>query len=172
MTRLQTEMEKISDQHFFEIKRGEKSPKDKVVISNELAGRALLAIDLNEPWSCHQIYKIFDEKYAEIFGRQEVNAHRIIHVMKIMDVIEVRLDGIAVKPLAHYALTKYFLASVLSEILRSNTKSRDLMRDPAKIPAGRADDFYNKCGAIVTNLIIDLNYEVWQKRLGLIIKLT
>jgi hypothetical protein len=88
MTRLQAEMEKISDEYFFEIKRGEKSPKDKIVIDNEAAGRALLAIDLKEPWSCHQIYKIFDEKYAEIFGRQEVTALRIIHVMMIMSAVE------------------------------------------------------------------------------------
>ena len=119
-------MEKIQGEYFFEIKRGEKSPKDKIVIDNESSGRALLAIDLKEPWSCHQVYKIFDEKYAEIFGRQEVqevNASRIIHVMKIMGAIEERLDGIKFKPLAYYALTKYFLASVLSTILRGDKKS-------------------------------------------------
>lgn len=163
MTRLQTEMEKVSSEYFFEIKRGEKSPKDKVVISNEAAGRALLAIDLKEPWSCHQIYKIFDEKYAEIFGRQEVNASRIMHVMKIMNTIEARLDNITIKPLAHYALTKYFLASVLSTILRNDGKACEFMKNPQKIPAGREDEFYSRCGAIIGNLIIDLNYEVEAK---------
>jgi hypothetical protein len=166
MTRLQAEMENVSNVYFFEIKRGEKCPKDKIVISNEAAGRALLAIDLQEPWSCHQIYKIFDEKYAEIFGRQEVNAARVIHVINIMGVIEEHLDAITLKPLAHYALTKYFLASVLSQILRNYEKSLEIMREPAKLPKERACDFYKKCHAIVANLIIDLNYEVKEKGLG------
>jgi hypothetical protein len=37
------------------------------------------------------------------------------------------------------------------------------MGDPAKIPLGREDEFYKTCGAIVGNLIIDLNYEVQSK---------
>jgi AIPR protein len=163
MTRLQVEMEALSGEYFFEIKRGEKSPKDRIVIDNESAGRALLAIDLKEPWSCHQVYKIFDEKYAEIFGRQEVNAKRIIHSMKIMLAIEGRLEGITLKSLAYYALTKYFLASVLSTILRADKKTEGLMRDPSKIPLGREDEFYKRCSAIIANLIIDLNYEVQAK---------
>jgi hypothetical protein len=65
--------------------------------------------------------------------------------------------------LAYYALTKYFLAFVLSAILRSDKKARDIMRDPAKMPAGRESEFYQRCGAIIRNLIIDLNYEVQAK---------
>ncbi|HEY1862495.1 MAG TPA: AIPR family protein [Roseiarcus sp.] len=161
MTRLQSEMEKLSAQYFFEIKRGEKSPKDRIVIDNESTGRALLAIDLKEPWSCHQVYKIFDEKYAEIFGRQEVNAARIIHVTKIMSAIEDRLESITLKPLAYYALTKYFL--VLSTILRGDKKADEIMRNPFKMPLGREEEFYKRCGAIIGSLIIDLNYEVQSK---------
>lgn len=37
------------------------------------------------------------------------------------------------------------------------------MRNPAKIPAGRESEFYKTCGAIIGNLIIDLNYEVQAK---------
>lgn len=163
MTRLQAEMNKFSDRYFFEIKRGETSPKDREVISNDAAGRALLAIDLQEPWSCHQIYKIFDEKYAEIFGRIEVNASRIIHAMRLMDVVEDRLEGIDVKPLAHYALTKYFLVSVLSKILKDDEASNAIMKDPTSLPKDRVEDFYNRCSDIVVSLVIDLNYEVSEK---------
>ena len=53
---------------FFEIKRGEKAPAGKTVIPNDEVGRALLSFDIQEPWSAHQIYKVFDDKYAEIFG--------------------------------------------------------------------------------------------------------
>lgn len=166
MTRLQTEMQAASDEFFFQIKRGEECPADRVVISNEAAGRALLAIDLLEPWSCHQVYKIFDEKYAEIFGRQEVNAVRVIHEMNLMKVVEDRLEDIAVKPLAHYALTRYFLASILSKILRSYDGSRAIMQDPAKLDDARKEEFYTRCNAIVASIVIDLNYEVQQKGPG------
>lgn len=163
MTRLQVEMENASDKYFFEIKRGEVAPKDKMVISNEEAGRALLAIDLLEPWSCHQIYKIFDDKYAEIFGRHEVTAKRVMHVMRLMALIKERIEDIEVKPLAHYGLTRYFLASVLSKILRSHPISREIMRDPSELSDKAAEAFYEKCGSIVGSLIIDLNYEVQAK---------
>ena len=77
-----------------------------------------------------------------------------------MNAIEDRIDGITLKPLAHYALTKYFLASVLSTILRSDKKACEFMRNPQSIPVGRESDFYTRCGAIIGTLIIDLNYEV------------
>jgi len=163
MTRLQSEMNKNFDKYFFEIKRGEVAPKDRTVISNDSAGRALLAIDLQEPWSCHQIYKIFDEKYAEIFGRVEVNAARIIHSMLLMSAVESKIEGIEVKPLAHYALTKYFLASVLSNILRNSPAAEVFMKDPTKLPPERMEEFYERCSEIVASLVIDLNYEVESK---------
>ncbi|SFS43322.1 AIPR family protein [Brevundimonas viscosa] len=163
MTRLQEEMSKFSDTYFFEIKRGEVAPKDRIVISNEESGRALLAIDLLEPWSCHQVYKIFDDKYAEIFGRKEVDAARVIHVIRLMRLIEKKIDGIEVKPLAHYALTRYFLASVLSRILRLSESSHAAMRNPSSLTGPEADAFYKKCEAIVGSLVIDLNYEVKAK---------
>lgn len=163
MTRLQSEMAQTSDEFFFEIKRGEVAPQGRAVISNEAAGRALLAMDLQEPWSCHQIYKVFDEKYSEIFGRIEVSALRIIFAMQMMSVIEEKLEGIDVKPLAHYALTKYFLASVLAKILRSSPVSLEIIRDPGALPEDRKQEFLDRCSDIVASLVIDLNYEVAEK---------
>ncbi len=163
MTRLQSEMNQKSTEFFFEIKRGEVAPEDRTTISNEAAGRAMLAIDLLEPWSCHQIYKVFDEKYAEIFGRREVDANRVIFIMRLMWLIESKLDGIQVRPLAHYALTKYFLASILSRILRSTEVTRNIMRDPSTLPQQREAEFLKKCADIIGTLVIDLNYEVQEK---------
>lgn len=160
MTRLQAEMANISDKYFFEIKRGESVPDDRERISNEAAGRALLAMDLYEPWSCHQIYKVFDDKYAEIFGRKEVDANRIIFVVNMMNSIESKMEGIKVKPLAHYALTKYFLATALAKILRNYSASKEIMRDPTLLAPDRAVEFFERCSAIVASLIVDLNYEV------------
>ena len=79
--RLQSEFEKLSSEGYsFDVKRGEEGSGN--TISNEYAGKLLLAFDLDEPWSCHQTYKVFDEKYAEIFARPEVTAHRIIFLSK------------------------------------------------------------------------------------------
>lgn len=163
MTRLQSEMNQQSTEFFFEIKRGEVAPASKTIISNEALGRAMLAMDILEPWSCHQIYKVFDDKYADIFGRKEVNATRAIFIMRLMWLIESNLDSIEVKPLAHYALTKYFLAFLLSKILRKNETTQQFMRDPSTLPKERETEFLTKCGAIISTLIIDLNYEVKQK---------
>lgn len=43
-------------------------------IINEEAGRLMMAYDLKEPWSCHQIHKVFDEKCAEVSGHPLVDA--------------------------------------------------------------------------------------------------
>ena len=72
-TRLKEEFEQIDFENYrYLIKRGDDTTGEP--ISNEDAGRLLLAFDIQEPWSCHQIYKVFDEKYTEIFGRPAVNA--------------------------------------------------------------------------------------------------
>jgi len=86
--RLQKEMNDADGDYFFEIKRGEKAPAGATVITNDEIGRALLAFDVQEPWSAHQIYKVFDEKYAEIFGRPEVTAQRAIFVHRLMGVVD------------------------------------------------------------------------------------
>lgn len=59
--RLKKEFESI-DGYEFAVKRGEVLDDGKV-ISNEDAGRMLLAFDLNEPWNSHQKAQIFDEYY-------------------------------------------------------------------------------------------------------------
>ena len=51
----------------YEIKQGEVN-KGKSLLSNEYAGLILLAMDLAQPWSCHQKYKVMDELHSEIFG--------------------------------------------------------------------------------------------------------
>jgi hypothetical protein len=91
--RLQAEFEKLAfDGYSFEVKRGEEGSGK--AISNEYAGKLLLAFDLNELWSCHQTYKVFDEKYAHIFARPEVSARRIIFLAEIMSLIEKYLPDV------------------------------------------------------------------------------
>nr|WP_314441713.1 AIPR family protein [uncultured Sphingomonas sp.] len=91
MLRLKAEFEAFEPTYDFEIKRGEEASAGKTSITNEAAGRLLLAFDLDEPHSCHQIYKVFDEKYAEIFGRPEVTASRIVFIHELFEVIDSRM---------------------------------------------------------------------------------
>jgi hypothetical protein len=102
MTRLQSEFNTNSQEYFFEIKRGEQIPENRKVISNELAGRLLLAFDLDEPYSCHQVYKVFDENYAEIFGRKEVTYTRIIFLYMVIGYIFSAMEKIENRAFARY----------------------------------------------------------------------
>ena len=113
--RLKKEFESISG-YEFAVKRGD-ILDEGTVISNEDAGRMLLAFDLNEPWNAHQKAQIFDEYYSKIFGRPEVNAKRIILVYEILCIIENQLDQINHKQYAYYSATKYFLLHIISKIM-------------------------------------------------------
>ena len=124
MVRLQTEMNKEPGGFFFEIKRGEKAPAGKTVIPNDEVGRALLSFDIQEPWSAHQIYKVFDDKYAEIFGGPSVTARRVIFVHELLKMVSANLHRITNRPMASYTLTRFFLLYVLSRILRGNPTSQ------------------------------------------------
>ena len=96
--RLKQEFENVDFEGYrYIIKRGEEPGEHPIL--NEDAGRMLLAFDLKEPWSCHQIYKVFDEKHAEIFGRPSVDAWRIILLTKIMETIEGTLAMIGNEPI-------------------------------------------------------------------------
>ena len=86
MLRLRAEFEAYGCGYQFEIKRGSPHNPDLQIISNEDAGRELLAFDLNEPYSCHQIYRVFDDKYAQIFGRKEVTFGRIIFLTCLREI--------------------------------------------------------------------------------------
>ncbi|WP_083923588.1 AIPR family protein [Amorphus coralli] len=164
--RLKEEMKEVSGGEFdLEIKRGEKAREGAKVITNEEAGRLLLASDLGEPYSCHQIYKLFDEKYAEIFARPAVSAWRIILLHKVMERVEASLERIDYKPLARYGLTRFFILSCVFSLIQEDEASRDLMRSPRKVfEDGLDEKFCDAVTEVLKTLIVDLNYEV--KSLG------
>src|SRR5690606_33479589 len=108
MVRLQKEMESQPGNYFFEIKRGETAPSGSTVITNDEVGRAFLAFDLNEPWGAHQIYRVFDEKYADIFGRREVTAGRVIFIYRLLRIVDSALPRLTNKQMGSYTLTRYF----------------------------------------------------------------
>jgi len=164
MARLQAEFIKEGLPYYFEIKRGEKVPaKDVSVISNDVAGRMLLAFDLGEPESAHQIYKVFEDKYSDIFGRKEVNAHRIILLWRIMTIIEDKIQNLKYRPMGSYALTRYFMLHVVAEILRLGKWSKPIVQDPkAHWEKETWVHLEKRVEELVGGLVIDLNWEVDQ----------
>lgn len=160
-TRLKNEFEQIDfGEYRYLIKRGENT--DGRPISNDDAGRLLLAFDVKEPWSCHQIYKVFDEKYADIFSRSVVNAWRIIFLSKIMERIEASLDGIEAEPIQRYRLTRYFLLFCISKIIESDDVAREVVSKPDTLLRNE-----EQCKAVLDaiedvcrRLCVDLRFEL------------
>lgn len=148
-----------------EIKRGQPQSDGTVLITNEEAGRLLLAFDLMEPETCHQVYKLFDDKYAEIFARPAVNAYRVIFLHLLMERVQAAAPEIEFKPLSKYGLTRFFLLSVLSELVRSDAFGKEVFQNPKLLfEQANMDAFLDAAQAILSAVIVDLNYEV--KELG------
>lgn len=158
--RLQSEFDQLAYDGFqFDVKRGEESAGN--VISNEYAGKLLLAFDLDEPWSCHQTYKVFDEKYAEIFGRPGVNAQRIIFLHKVMELIEGHLPSLENSPFAHYGLTPYALLAAVKRLLQQEEAGRRLCQRPEDLfAAGTLDCVLSAIDDLLKSIVIDVNHEL------------
>ena len=161
MLRLKTEFDQVKSEYQFEIKRGQPVEEGREIISNEEAGRQLLAFDLDEPYSCHQIYRVFDEKYADIFGRREVTYGRVIFVYELTRIVNDALSELDAKPIARYALTKFFLLNVLGHIIRLFSGGRDFLADTQKVnnPSERKN-ILQISREIAEALVVDLNYEI------------
>jgi hypothetical protein len=159
-TRLEAEFDQIAfDGYRYIIKRGQDETGNAII--NEEAGRLLMAFDLHEPWSCHQIYKVFDEKYAEVFGRPAVNAWRIILLVKMMEKIRESLTSIGFEPLERYRLTQYFLLYAVSRLLADDDAARPILADPEALlkDSGRLDRFLNSVRTVAARYCIDLREE-------------
>lgn len=162
--RLKREFHKrFSGSYEYEIKRGQNITEGTEIITNEEAGRLLLAFDLLEPESCHQVYKLFDDKYSEIFARPAVTADRIVFLYRLMKIVERAMPGIEYKPLSKYGLTRFFLLSAMSELLKKDKDCDQFVRDPQTIPAEKETAFFDAVKSAVGSMIIDLNYEVKQR---------
>jgi hypothetical protein len=159
MVRLQKEMSSLPGNYFFEIKRGEAAPTGAAVITNDEIGRTLLAFDLKEPWSAHQIYKVFDEKYADIFGRPEVTAARVVFLHKLLRLVDTAVLELENKPMGAYTLTRYFLLYMLARILREREESKAVVVDPSKFNTAQTAEFLDKCGEVLKTIVVDLTYE-------------
>jgi hypothetical protein len=161
MIRLKKEFEGSQLPFYFEIKRGDEVPGGATIIPNDVAGRLLLAFDLHQPYGCHQLYKIFDEDYADIFGRKEVDCYRIVFLWNVLEIVKSNLPAIRNVPFGNYGLTKYFLLHVVSEIIDNAKNDRAIVANPKKHWGKKElEDLYKKIDDLLKGLIVDLNYEV------------
>lgn len=162
--RLQNEFQRnYQAQYSYEIKRGETSGSGKVIV-NEDVGIYLWAFDLKEPWATHRRYQTFEEKYADIFGRPQVTADRIVMCDVLMEKIIEVIPEIENQLFGKYALTKYFMLYILRCILENDITGMEVINNPEKFVRNPADrDKLGSCvSKVIRDIIIDINAEVKQ----------
>lgn len=163
--RLQREFEiSFPTEVFYRIKRGESSDLP-IIIDNQDAARILLAFDLQEPWTCHQTYKLFDELHTDIFSRPEVNAYRIVALYQVYSAVLEALLKMENTLMGSYTLTRYFLLYMLRQALGADEAGRKFCQDPKPfLTAPRGGERIYRCMLqVLSDLIIDLNAELRQR---------
>ena len=158
--RLKAEVSAVSNDVAYEIKQGEAN-KGKTVLKNESAGLILLAMDLAQPWSCHQKYKVMDELHSDIFGRPDVTGARIVGYWECFRSVESALDAIEDKHFAYYNLTKYFLAHAVVSLIRTEPEGVAMLNNMKGILAsGRLVELVEIISVLAKSLALDLNAEI------------
>ncbi len=157
--RLKAEIEASGYDLSYEVKRGEKLTGP--VLDNEDAGLILLAMELGEPWSCHQKYKIMDESHSKIFGRPDVTGWKIIGLYELFSTLDNVIDQFDDKSFGQYTLTKYFLAHAVSQIICSSESGQKAFYDFEKIiKDGKLKEFCEVFESIARTSVNDLNAEI------------
>lgn len=159
--RLKAEVSAASEGNVaYEIKQGEVN-KGKEVLTNESAGLALLAMDLAQPWSCHQKYKVMDELHSDIFGRPDVTGARILGFWECFKSVGAALDAIEDKHFAYYNLTRYFLAYAVVSLIRTDPAGVAMLNNMEGIlKSGRMPELVAIFGDLAKSLAFDLNAEI------------
>lgn len=159
--RLKAEVNDVSnDTVVYEIKQGEAN-RGKLVLKNESAGLILLAMDLEQPWNCHQKYKVMDDLHSNIFGRPDVTGARIMGYWECFKSVESALDAIEDKHFAYYNLTKYFLAYAVVSLIRTEPEGVAMLNNMKGILiSGRLAELGKIIGDLAKSLAFDLNAEI------------
>src|SRR5690606_11379657 len=130
-------------------------------ISNESAGLALLALDLGEPWSCLQKYKVMDDSYSKIFGRSDVTGSKIIALYSALDAVTATLDSFDDQLFGNYTLTKYFLGYVVAEIIKDDEIGKKVLQNIKKVVEnGKLNEFLEVFTSLASTTVSDLNAEI------------
>ncbi|MFI5186272.1 MAG: AIPR family protein [Chitinophagales bacterium] len=161
--RLQNEFNHhYNSQYYYEIKRGEMTPNNCEVISNEESGILLMSFDLKEPWGTHRKYQVFEDLYNNIFARPEVTADRILMLKLIDNAIVSKIPTINNQLIARYNLTRYAIIYFIRTILENDDLGRNVLQEPEKYVRALRDrqDFIACTNRIVDDIIVDLNLAV------------
>lgn len=154
-----------SGKYALQVKQGETTLKGSTTISNENAGLALLALDLGEPWSCHQKYKVMDDSYSKIFGRSDVTGSKIIGLYSSLDAVADTLDSFDDQLFGHYTLTKYFLGYVVAEIIKDDETGKKVFQNiKTVVEKGKLNEFLEVFTSLANTTVSDLNAEVEELR--------
>ncbi len=159
--RLKREIEMIDFRNYrYEVKRGENN-QGFDVISNEDAGLMLLAVDLGEPWSCHQRYRIMDDSHSKIFGEPDVTGHKVLLLHEFFSASQAGIEEITNKAFAKYNLTKYFLGYAVADILKTSEEGQRILKNPKSLfEAGVVDKFIDVVSELFSTVGIDLDAEI------------
>jgi hypothetical protein len=161
--RLQNEFNHhFANQYYYEIKRGENTPNNCEVISNEEAGILLMSFDLKEPWGTHRKYQVFEDLYNDIFARPEVSADRILMLKLIDNVIVSKIPSINNQLIARYNLTRYAILYFIRTILENDELGKAALLEPEKFVRATQDrqDFISCISRTIDDIIVDLNLAV------------
>ena len=154
-----------SGKYALQVKQGETTLKGSTTISNENAGLALLALDLGEPWSCHQKYKVMDDSYSKIFGRSDVTGSKIIGLYSALDAVADTLDSFDDQLFGHYTLTKYFLGYVVAEIIKDDETGKKVFHNiKTVVENGKLNEFLEVFTSLANTTVSDLNAEIEELR--------
>ena len=162
--RLKEEFRRTFGKQFgYEIKRGEQTQGDRV-ITNEDAARVLLAFDLEQPWTCHQSSRLFDDLHSDIFGRPVVTAERIVGLIAVRDAVEASLENMDNQLAAYYSVTRYFVMYLVRQALQLDPLGKEFCHDPGCFVRDRDfDSVVKTVRQISDDLIVDLNAELAER---------
>lgn len=161
--RLKEDFKRFSTEFGYEVKRGERVSARRV-ITNEEAARILLAFDLEQPWSCHQSYRYFDDLHSEIFGRPVVTASRIVGLLAVRDAVFASLEGLENRLAANYSVTPFFVMYLVRAALEADEIGKAFCQDPGQFVTEKGyDSVVQAIRAVVDDLIVDLNAELEER---------
>jgi len=105
---------------------------------------------------------VFEDKYADLFGRPEVTADRIVLCQVVVEAIDEALPSVKNQLFARYRLTRYLFLYVVRVILENDLLARELLGNPQRfVRTKTARDHFRECvRKIVGDLVVDLNAEV------------
>ena len=143
----------------YQIKRGEVIDCE-YLITNETAAKVLLAFDLEQPWSCHQSYRYFDDLHSEIFARPEVAAIRIVTLVAVLEAVQESLKQLKNHLAANYSVMPFFMMYLLKNALVSDERGKEFCRDPGSfLQRSSFQEIRIILQRVADDLVVDLNAE-------------